>query len=127
MRKELMALGLLAFSLPSAFGAQDHLLGDGVVKARVEQARSERDRDAAIVRDFLESPDATRVAGRLGVDMGRVRSGVSQLSEKELRDLAERATRLRGDPAAGLSHDTNEILIIILIVGIVLLVLKAVD
>jgi hypothetical protein len=56
-----------------------------------------------------------------------LQSGLAALSSTELRQLAERAAALRGDPAAGLSSDVNTLLIIFLVVAIVILVLQAVD
>jgi hypothetical protein len=56
-----------------------------------------------------------------------VSRALATLSDAELRDLAVRARALEQDPAAGLSSDVNQLLIIFLIVAIVILVLQAVD
>jgi hypothetical protein len=59
--------------------------------------------------------------------LDRVRAAVPTLTDGELRDLAARAAAVQSDPAAGhLDPWVNDVLIVVLIVGIVLLVLNAV-
>jgi hypothetical protein len=79
------------------------------------------------VESALSSPQAARAAATVGLDIHQVRSAAASLTDAELRDLAARASALEADPASGLSHDVDELLVIFLIVAIVILVIKAVD
>ena len=62
----------------------------------------------------------------MGVDLPTLKGAAASLSGDELRDLAARASALGTDPAAGLSRDVDQLLVVFLIVAIVILVIKAV-
>jgi hypothetical protein len=89
------------------------------------QSAAARARDVAIVSQALDSEGAKRAALALGTSLPRVHAGLAHLTDAELADLAIRASALHEDPAAGLSREANEFLVIFLIVAIVILVLKA--
>ena len=107
--------------------AQDHLVTARAADERLQAAAVGRQADLRALDAVLATPQAARAIESLGQDPGRLRQGLPALSDDELRDLAVRAEALRADPAAGLSGDVNQLLIIFLIVAIVILVLKAVD
>lgn len=108
--------------------AGEHLVARERVEARLAAAAATREADLAAVRRLLSTPQAASAAAAFGADVGDLRAGAASLGDRELRNLAARAADLKGDPAAGDIHiDTNEFLIIFLIVAIVLVVLKAVD
>ncbi len=111
--------------LPSPGRAEDHLVSRGAIDVRLAEERDGRSQDLLILQSALSSPQAASFANAVGVDIVKVRAAVPSLSDGELRDLAARATALDRDPAAGLSHDVNRLLIIFLIVAIVVLLLKA--
>jgi len=106
--------------------ADDHLVSSDVAARHLREAAQARRSDLSAVETVLSTPEAGRAAASLGVDIRQVRSAASSLTDEELRDLAARAAELRQDPAAGLSRDVDQLLVVFLIVAIVILVLKAV-
>ncbi len=63
----------------------------------------------------------------LSVRLDRVRAAVPSLTDLEIHELAARAAELQADPAAGhVDPWVNDVVVVILIVGIVVLVLSAV-
>ncbi len=125
MQRFAFAVTLLLFA--GLTSAQDHLVSTTSVDERLRDAGAARQADVQALDAVLASPAATRAGEALGQDTARLRAGLGALSDGELRDLAVRAEALRSDPAAGLSGDVNQLLIIFLIVAIVILVLQAVD
>ena len=119
------AMALLLFA--GTASAQDHLVTSRVADERLREATAGRQADLRALDAVLASPQATGAIEALGQDAARLRDGMAALSDGELRDLAARAQQLRSDPAAGLSGDVNQLLIIFLIIAIVILVLQAVD
>ena len=107
--------------------AAEHVTSSGAVRAALAGAADERARDLASVDRVLASSEAARLASRVGVDVAGLRGALPALGDSELRDLAVRAETLQSDPAAGLTHDVEQLLIIFLLVALVILVLKAVD
>jgi hypothetical protein len=77
------------------------------------------------VERLLARPEAAAAARALGVDVGGLRRAASTLSDRELSELARRASALESDPAAGLSRDVNDLLILFLVVAVLVLALKA--
>ncbi len=116
---------LLCLAFPAA--AADHVVSLDGVSARLEAAAADRAQRLQDLDSWLAGPEVTRAAGALGQDSVALRRALPVLSDAELQDLARRAEALRVDPAAGLSSDVNQLLIIFLIVAIVILVLRAVD
>jgi hypothetical protein len=81
--------------------AQEHLITPELVEQRLVDAATQRDSDLAAVRIAFSSPEAVRAAGRLGVDLASVQSGLGTLNDAELHELATRAAALDSDPVAG--------------------------
>jgi hypothetical protein len=81
---------------------------------RLEQDAAARAERVKLVQDVLDSQVAQKQAGVMGLNVGRLRAAVPQLSSTELNDLAARA-RSTKDLAAGY-HDDG-----LVIVGVVLL------
>jgi hypothetical protein len=125
MRATLAVLTLAVLAGTSA-GA-DHLAAPEAVRARVAAAAGGRTTDLGALDAALATPAAERLAAAVGADVDALRRALPSLGDDELRDLAQRARLLQQDPAAGLSGDVNQLLIIFLIVAIVVLVLQAVD
>lgn len=124
--KGLAVLAIAATLLPAApAGAAEHLVAPADVRGALGDAGAQRARDLARLDAALRSPLAARAAALAGADLSTVRAALPSLSDDELRDLTARADALRSDPASGLSHDVEELLVIFLIVALVILVLKA--
>lgn len=129
MRITTTALALAAGLLIAAgsAGAQEHLVSSAAADARLDAAAAQRHQDEAALAAVLARPAAAQAAASVGADLETVRAAVPTLSDRELRDLARRAEALRSNPAAGLDHDVEQLLVVFLIVAIVILVIKAVD
>lgn len=127
MRTQLAVLSLAMALCSGRAICDDHLASAEVTAARLAEASSVRDADLAAVQEILSSPEAAAAASALGADPRQVQSVAVSLGDAELRDLAVRAAALHADPAAGLSRDVDQLLVVFLIVAIVILVLKAID
>lgn len=126
--RRILAICMALTTLPlGAAAAEDHVVPPQAVEARLAEAAGARARDLADVDHVLSSPEAASVAGAAGADVGRLKAAAATLTDEELRDLALRARALETDPTAGLSRDVDQLLVIFLIVGIVILLIKAVD
>ena len=127
MRTRVVMLALTALACGSGAFSEDHLVSRVDAGARLSAAADARRADLAAVEGVLSSREAATAAASLHMDLKDVRRAAGTLSDAELRDLAARAAALRSDPAAGLSRDVEQLLIIFLIVAIVILVITAVD
>jgi hypothetical protein len=107
--------------------AADHLVTSDTLQARLAQKAQDRASDRAAVANLLDSEAGRLAAARLHADPERLKDRLSLLSDDELKDIATRATALQSDPVAGLSNDVETLLIIFLVVGLVILVIQAVD
>jgi hypothetical protein len=123
MRKSCAIVALTAMLLGSGVvgRADDHLVKQGAVGARLNDAAAERAQNLAALDHALASPKAAHAAKVVGVSIEQVRGSLSRLSDNELRDLTRRATALRSDPAAGHYHDDAddavEAIVFIAIIG----------
>jgi hypothetical protein len=122
----LVSVGVLLVA-PGTATPQEHVVTRDSARQRLLEVEAARQRDLAAVECALSSPLAAEAAGRLGVDLERLRTRVPALSDAELSELAARAAVLRADPVAGLDSDVKLLLEIFLIVAIVILVLRALD
>jgi hypothetical protein len=126
MRMRFAVLGVSLLLLGRAAFSDDHLVSAETAGAEIRAATASRQADLASVDRFLSTGEAEKAASSLGVDIRQLKGASATLSEGELRDLAARATALGTDPAAGLSRDVDQLLVVFLIVAIVILVIKAV-
>lgn len=125
--KNVLSLAAVVLLAAGALRAEEHLVSSEAASTRLAQAAALRAHDQATLDGVLATPAAGRAAATVGADLAVVRATVPTLSDVELRDLARRANALRTDPAAGLDHDVQQLLVVFLIVAIVILVIKAVD
>jgi hypothetical protein len=128
MRRILASLTAITFVLGSAgMAPAEHLVGTRVLGERLAVAEAQRNLDVRTVRHVLSSPRAAQVAVALGTRIDAVSDGVPSLSDRELRDLAQRASVLGTDPVSGhIDADVNDFLVIFLVVAIVVVVIAAV-
>jgi hypothetical protein len=120
------AAAVVATSWAASATCGEHLVDAEAAQAAVERAAGERAADVTAIQGALSTPAAAGTAKSIGVSLDRVRAAVPTLTDAELHDLAARAAAIQCDPAAGVDPWVNEVLIVILIVGIVVLVLSAV-
>lgn len=126
MRKGLSVLGAAVLLCGGGAFADDHLVSPDAAASQLRAAALTRRADLGSIERALSTPEARRASSALGVDIREVKGAASTLTDGELRDLAVRASALDADPAAGLSRDVDQLLVVFLIVAIVILVIKAV-
>jgi hypothetical protein len=122
----ILAGALLALGGPSRSSETEHLVTPQKLQDALAARGARRQRDLAEVDRLLSSETANRLASQAGHDLGRLREALPVLQDAELHDLAMRASRLETDPTAGLTHDVEELLIIFLIVGLLIIIIKSV-
>src|SRR5262245_48221192 len=125
MRKSCVALILAAaVAWAPVVRAQDHLVSRQDTAAHLKEAAAERAHHLATLDATLALPQAQQAASVAGFDIGRLRSALPQLSDKDLRELSARATALRTDPAAGYHyHEAVEGLLFIALLAAIVLVI----
>ena len=129
MRKSLAVLAAAAAILSFPAGnavAGDHVATPDAVQSRLSDAAAQRAQDVATVQDVLSTPLAQEAASSVGADLGRVRAGVSTLSDSELSNLAARASVLQSDPVAGRMDHNMRLLVMAALILIVILLILAV-
>ena len=114
-----MILSTLA-GAPRAF-AQDHIAGQQVLDAAVQQQVRAADRDRDTVRQFLERGDVKAVAGRYGIDLRRAETAVATTNAEELASIATQARAADESLAGGAS--TVTISTTTIIIGLLVLIL----
>ena len=105
--------------VPAPGSAQDHLVTSEDLQARFAAVAAERAENLRTVEAALSSPAAAEAAALVHADLGRVRAGVSSLTNEELRDVAARAKLLTVDPVAG----ANAVLLVLAVMGAAVLLI----
>ncbi len=100
--------------------AGDHLVDQSQVARRLLESAKTRDERVKLFQNALGTEQARRQARAMGADPDRLRAAVPHLSDRELADLATRATQVKQDVAAGHGHGGADSGLII--VGVLLLV-----
>jgi hypothetical protein len=115
-----LALLLSQAAVPVAHA--DHLVDQSQVVSRLLDGARTREERVALFLRALSTPEAQATARSIGVDPARVRAAIPQLSDAELKDLADRASRAN-DVTAGYWRRSNEGLVIL---GVVLVLLAVI-
>lgn len=103
--------------------APQHLVTLGQLQHSAVNASQARQHNIQQLRDFLSTPEAAKAFQQAHVNPEQVKKAVSGLSDHELAQLSQRATKAQRDFAAGAI--STDVLILIL-VGIILVILLAV-
>jgi hypothetical protein len=120
-----LAVAISQAAVPVAEAAAAPHLVDSTQVARrlLEGAKSREDRIQLFER-ALATPGAEAQARVLGLDPARLRAAIPHLSDQELQDLTQRASRVQ-DVAAGHHHGDDALVIlgiILLLAGIAVLI-----
>jgi hypothetical protein len=109
-----------------AFADDAHLVPQKDVVQRLVDTETTRAGRVALFEKALSTPEAEARARSLGFEPARLRAVVPQLSDAELKDLADRAARAK-DPTAGYyRHDDGMILLgVVLVLLLVVLIVVA--
>lgn len=107
---------------PVAEAATPHLVDSKQVVNRLLAGAKSREEKVALFQKALRTPEADRQARVMGVSAEKLAAAVPHLSDKELQDLSQRASRSK-DVVAG-SHDSAIIIlgVVLLLAGIAVLV-----
>jgi hypothetical protein len=123
-----LSLALSQAVTPAVHAAPAHLVDPSQVTARLIESAQTREAKIRLFQDALATPEAQAQARRLGRNPVQLKAAVAHLSDKELQDLSQRATRVK-DVAAG--HGTNDSLailgLVLLVAGVVVLLAVAND
>ena len=121
-----LTAGLIAVMLSSSATpalCTDHLVSPHLMNIRLREASQERAGDIAILRSFLSGPTAKRAAATVRLPPDALVERLFALSDEELRDLADRATRLEIDPHSGMSGVAKTVLVILAVAAALYIIL----
>lgn len=104
--------------------APEHLVTPQDLSKAAQEATQTRQRNIGTLRSFLSSDKAKKALEQAHIDPKKVQDAVSSLSDQELAQLAQRATKAQNDFAAGMSD--RDLLIVILLVAALILIIVAV-
>jgi hypothetical protein len=125
-RLRIVAVAALAtaFALPHHLPAQtsDHVVSPQDLNQATQDATRTRQQNVDTLRGFLSSPEATRAMESAHMNAHQVQNAVSGLSDRELAQLASRATRAHNDFAAGNMSDHDLLIILIAIAALILII-----
>ena len=99
--------------------APQHVVTPGQLQQSAVDASHARQRNIEAIRRLLSLPQAQQAFQQTHVDPEQVKKAVSGLSDEELAQLSQRATKAQRDFAAG--EISNKALIVI-IAGVILIV-----
>jgi len=106
----------------SAMAQQAHIVNPPQMRQALadQAATDQRNRDAVL--NVLRTPQASEVAGRLGLNVTRAEDAVSTLNSTDLASLADQARTAEGQLVGGASNvviSTTTLLLIIIVVILV--------
>jgi hypothetical protein len=107
---------------PQTISAQAHVVSQEELRAAIVAATQARGKNYEKVVSFLSTPKAMKALGTTQLDLKRVTSAVSSLSDAELADLAARAQKAEADFAAGRISDRDLLWILIGIAALILII-----
>lgn len=102
--------------------APQHLVTPGQLQQSTVNASRTRQQNIDEIRQFLSTPQATRAFERAHANPQQVKKAVSGLSDQELAQLSQRATKAQRDFAAGSISTEELILILVAIILVILLI-----
>ena len=115
---------LIGMSLVSSALAQDHIVGESVLRDSIRETALERKAQMRRVEEFFSSPEVTGVLERYSfLGLERITEGVSQLSEQELATLTQQIEELDEEVRAGaLSNEHLTYIVIALAAAVIVLI-----
>lgn len=123
-----LSLALSQIAAPVVQAAEGHLVDQGTIAARLIERAQSRDEKVRLFQDALAKPEVQKQARSMGLSPDRLRAAVPHLSDKELADLSDRATRAKDVVAGHSPNDGLAILgLVLLLVGVVVLIAVADD
>jgi len=120
MKRLIAAATLLSLVASAATAtADDHLVSLQLVRERLTATNQRR---SETLRLILSNPTVKQAAAVAHVDPDALAARLSNLTDMELRDLADRAARLETDPVAGMSGWVKGPLIAFAVIGVLFII-----
>ena len=113
------------FAAPSAVLAEtgaEHLVSTSTLQTAAVNASAEREQNVETLRAFFGTAQAQKAMESAHMNPAQVTKAVAGLSDTELAQLAQRATKAQADFAAGYIGDHDLLLILIVIAALVLII-----
>lgn len=102
---------------------QQHVVSLDELKKDAAKPAEVRQNDEAAVRNLLSSEPAQKALKSSNLDLERIDKAVGQLSDEDLRKLAEKSRQAQKDFAAGRLSDRDLLWIILIIVAVLIIAL----
>lgn len=122
-RFRLIAAGAILVSLGMAPSAEaqeaKHVVTEDQLNRMIESRAADTENDREAVRRFLDREDVRDAAGTVGVDVEKMKDGVSTLDDAEAAGLADRVE----ETEAALAQNTVVISTTAIIIGLLVLIL----
>jgi hypothetical protein len=118
----LLAAVLLA-ALPGALKAEGHLAPSSELHQSIVEAQQTRDANRKEVVEFFATPQARKALKASNLDLRKVETAVSFLSDDELAKLALQSREMKRDLAAGALTNQQLTYIVIALVTAVIVIL----
>jgi hypothetical protein len=102
---------------------KQHVVTLDELKKDVARPAEVRHADESAVRNLLSTENGQKALKSANLDLQKVDKAVSQLSDEDLRKLAERSRQAQKDFAAGRLSDRDLLWIILIIVAVLIIAL----
>lgn len=121
------ALLATAFAVPQNLTAQaaEHLVSPQDLQKAAQDATHARQQNIESLQSFLSSAKAQKALESAHMNPREVQKAVAGLSDRELAQLAARATKAQNDFAAG-NMSNHDLLIILIAIAALILIIVAV-
>jgi hypothetical protein len=115
------------FAVPQSLVAQvtDHLISPSDLQKAAVGASQQREQNLVTLKTFLSTEQATQAMKSAHMNPEQVTRAVASLSDEELAQLANRASKAQAEFAAG-SLDNRDLLIILVAIAALILIIVAV-
>jgi len=110
------------FAVPKSLIAETHLVTPTELQKATVAASQARQQNIETVRNFFSSTAAEKALRSAHMNPEQVKKAVSGLSDEEVAQLANRATKAQADFVAGNLTDRDLIIIILAIAALVLII-----
>lgn len=100
----------------------DHLVSPSTLQKAAIGASQEREQNLATLKTLLSSDKATQAIESAHMNPEQVSKAISGLSDDELAQLAQRATKAQSDFAAGSISDRDLLIILVCVAALILII-----
>jgi hypothetical protein len=118
-----MAAALGLAGIPARAQDSHHVVSLSDLNKDAAQPAQTRQSNEEAVRTLLSSEPGQKALKTAGIDYQKVDKAVGQLSDEDLRKLAERSRKAQNDFAAGRLSDRDLLWIILIIVAVLIIAL----